>query len=141
MNKKLTLSTSISDKPGPPENLRVETVSESSVSLAWSYPTDDGGAPVVRYMVEQSCAIKRNWTFASSASSCSATVEGLSSAEKYTFRVAAENQCGIGEFAELVEEVAMKEPGRWLAGVKKVKMDVGVEKVGFGEEEKEEIDV
>jgi len=34
------------------------------------------------------------------------TVEGLAEGQAYTFRVAAENACGIGEFAEMQKPVS-----------------------------------
>lgn len=89
----------------------MENCLESSVTLSWTKPADDGGCPVVRYMIEQASALKQDWTFLCSTPSCEATIEGLSNQQVYFFRVAAENQCGIGQFADLRQEVTLKESG------------------------------
>lgn len=41
------------DKPSAPENLKVKTVTEDSVSISWDEPKDDGGALITEYVIEK----------------------------------------------------------------------------------------
>lgn len=49
------------DKPGPPEKLKVTSVSERSVSLKWSEPQSDGGCDITGYVIEEREAMRRSW--------------------------------------------------------------------------------
>ena len=78
------------------------------MTLSWDVPASDGGAPITRYVVERREPSKRAWTAAgqSPADRLELTVEGLVEGQAYTFRVAAENSCGVGEFAEMQKPVS-----------------------------------
>ena len=45
------LSFQISDNPGPPRNLRNETVTNTSISVKWEAPIFDGNSPITNYTV------------------------------------------------------------------------------------------
>jgi len=97
------------DKPDAPENLAMKDCTESSVTLSWQEPQSDGGSPVTRYVVERRETSKRAWVAAGHAPAgdrLELTVEGLTEGQAYTFRVAAENACGVGEFAEMQKPVS-----------------------------------
>jgi len=81
---------------------------EKSVTLTWTAPPSDGGAPITRYVVERREPSKRAWTAAGHAPAdrLELTVDGLVEGQAYTFRVAAENSCGVGEFAEMQKPVS-----------------------------------
>ena len=41
----------ILDEPGPPRNLRNETVTNTSISVKWQAPIFDGNSPITNYTV------------------------------------------------------------------------------------------
>jgi len=96
------------DKPDAPENLTMKDCTENSVTLTWTEPPTDGGSPITRYVVERREPSKRAWTEAGQAPADrpELVVGGLTEGAAYSFRVAAENQCGVGEFAEMQKPVS-----------------------------------
>jgi len=96
------------DKPDAPENLAVKECTEDSVTLSWAVPPSDGGAPITRYVVERREPSKRAWVEAGNtpADRLELTVNGLVKGQAYSFRVAAENSCGVGEFTEMQKPVS-----------------------------------
>jgi len=103
-----TMSVVVPDKPDAPENLTVKKCTESSVTLTWDVPPSDGGAPITRYVVERREPSKRAWMAAGHAPAdrLELTVDGLVEGQAYSFRVAAENSCGVGEYAEMQKPVS-----------------------------------
>lgn len=83
--------------PGRP----TATAGDRSVTLAWSPPGTDGGAPISDYAVQVSSNNGASWTtFADGTSSVTfATVTGLANGTAYAFRVAAVNAAGTGAFS------------------------------------------
>jgi len=100
----------------------VATPSNGKVSLAWTAPVDNGGAPVsdyvVQYRQDNATAVWETFSDGVSAST-SATVTGLANGTRYFFRVAAVNPVGIGAFAEAGPATPFTVPGAAtaLAGV------------------------
>ena len=104
------LSITVLDKPGKISDLNIDTVAESSVSLSWQPPREDGGCQISNYVVQMRETEVDNWT------ECSATavrprikVPKLLLGKEYQFRVAAENRFGCGDFV-LSEKVVVKFP-------------------------------
>lgn len=102
----LLLLSCLVDKPGPPVNLTVKSSTEDSIVLTWEPPSDDGGSEITRYQVEKRDASKRTWAPVGGTDTTEMTVDGLAKGQTYLFRVAAENQCGVGQFVELEKFVA-----------------------------------
>jgi hypothetical protein len=71
---------------------------QTSVTLSWTGPTDDGGQPITDYVLEYSSNGGTSWSvFPHTASSAtSLTVTGLTRGTSYTFRVSAVNAEGTG---------------------------------------------
>ena len=107
------------DKPDAPENLTLKDSTESSVTLKWEVPPSDGGAPITQYVVERREPSKRAWTAAGTAPAdrLELTVNGLVEGQAYSFRVAAENSCGVGEFAEMQKPVSPRSQFGQLAAL------------------------
>jgi len=103
-------ATFVLDKPGAPEDLKVKSTTESTVRLSWSPPANDGGSEITKYVIERRDTSKRTWMAAgtTSGSTLEFTIENLSEKVAYSFRVAAENACGVGEFAEMDKTVSPK---------------------------------
>jgi len=78
------------------------------VTLSWAVPPSDGGAAITRYVVERREPSKRAWVEAGNtpADRLELTVNGLVKGQAYSFRVAAENSCGVGEFTEMQKPVS-----------------------------------
>jgi titin len=85
--------------PGPPTGVS-GTSGNTSVSLTWTAPTSNGGSAITDYVVQSSPDGSIWTTFADGTSTLtSATVTGLTNGQGYTFRVAAANVAGTGNFS------------------------------------------
>lgn len=89
-----TVQLLVADVPNQPERLKVSGISRDSVDLSWIAPSDDGGKPILKYIIEKSLASSDRWMKVSSASTTRYTLCGLSGRTSYQFRIRAENECG-----------------------------------------------
>ena len=96
-----TTATSPLGAPGQVTSL-VVAGGNGSVSLAWTAPLDDGGRPVVEYVVEYRATGATEWTAVPAAmvSGNAATVTGLTNGVPYQFRVAARSDFATGDFPD-----------------------------------------
>lgn len=92
--------------PAPPSIPRVTDTTKDSVSLAWTRPTEDGGADVIGYVLEMQEVGAEQWSKAHEKilREPEYTVIGLASCKKYVFRVAAINVNGTGDFSDPCSE-------------------------------------
>jgi len=104
------LSVVAVDKPDAPENLTMKDCTKKSVTLTWTAPPSDGGAPITQYVVERWRTSKRAWTAAGHAPAdrLELTIDGLVEGQAYWFRVAAENSSGVGKFTEMQKPVSTR---------------------------------
>ena len=96
------------DKPSAPRDLVTSGVTESSVSLTWQIPEDDGGCEISGYVVEMREASKRSWKASGATPELSFTAEKLKEGRQYLFQVAAVNEVGTGPFVELSKAAVPK---------------------------------
>jgi predicted phage tail protein len=77
------------------------TAGNTNASLTWAAPAVNGGASISDYAIQYSSNSGSTWTtFADGTSaSTSATVTGLTNGTSYTFRVAAINNVGTGDYS------------------------------------------
>ena len=94
--------------PGPCQNFKVTSFTENTVSLTWEDPADDGGCLITGYVIENREASKRTWQRDGATSDMEYKAIALTEGTTYMFRVAAENEVGLGEFTELSKSVAPK---------------------------------
>ena len=96
--------------PSAVRNLSVVEYSRDYVDLSWQCPEDDGGSPVVQYIVEK-CDVTRPagaiWTHGGTVAASKASIRAgeLLEGNSYLFRVFAENRAGRGQPTVLREPV------------------------------------
>uniref|UniRef100_A0A8C5DUF6 Titin n=1 Tax=Gouania willdenowi TaxID=441366 RepID=A0A8C5DUF6_GOUWI len=85
--------------PGSPRNIEVSNIKKESMVLSWESPSEDGGSPVTGYIIEKHDKEGVRWTRCNRQTVTDLTfkVSGLMEGHSYEFRVAAENNVGIGE--------------------------------------------
>lgn len=88
------------DKPQSPENLKVDSTTEDSVMLVWDAPSDDGGCPITKYIIEKRDVNRRTWAPAGESITLRATVDNLIEGQGYIFQVKAVNEVGQSEPVE-----------------------------------------
>uniref|UniRef100_H2YLF3 Titin n=1 Tax=Ciona savignyi TaxID=51511 RepID=H2YLF3_CIOSA len=101
------------DKPaacvGP---LKIISLNKDRCTVAWEPPADNGGCEITNYTLEKCETSRMVWSVvtASSIMDRRLNVLGLSIGYDYQFRVAAENEMGVGEPSEPSKMVTIKEP-------------------------------
>ncbi len=84
--------------PGAPGNASA-TGADTSASVTWSAPADDGGSPITGYTVtaaDSTTPANGGQTCAWSSGPLTCTVTGLTNGDSYTFTVTATNTVGTG---------------------------------------------
>lgn len=101
---------SFSDKPSPPQNLRVTEVSKDYMVVAWEAPEEDGGSPITAYKVEKMDAKRTSFVKAEDVDGKTLSVKltKLVEGNKYLFQVAAENEVGQSDWTATKEAVEAK---------------------------------
>ena len=51
----------LTDNPGMPKNLRVTEVSSNYVVLEWNEPEEDGGSPIIQFLVQKRNIKRKMW--------------------------------------------------------------------------------
>jgi hypothetical protein len=94
--------------PAAPTGLVAEG-GDGLVELSWAAASDDGGSPIIDYVIEQRAMPSGDWSTSSDGTSTqtNATITGLTNGAGYEFRVAAVNAVGIGQ----VSDTAVATPG------------------------------
>ncbi len=89
--------------PDAPTGL-ITTPGNSQVSLVWNAPLDDGGAPLLDYLVEYSADSGTTWiTFDFTGGlTTTTTIAGLTNGVDYSFRVSTINEVGAGDSSTVV---------------------------------------
>ena len=98
------------DVPKSPVDLRIKEKTRDTVVITWQPPTDDGGSAVTGYVIEKREAKRATYTNAGSVNADKRSFEltRLTEGTEYMIRVAAKNEIGTGEFAELGSPVIPK---------------------------------
>lgn len=100
------------DRPEPPNGLKVSDVNAEGCKLAWSPPSDDGGAPISAYTIERMDEATGRWVPAgeTDGKTTSFDVEGLTPGHKYKFRVSAVNKQGKSDPLTTTQGIIAKNP-------------------------------
>ena len=93
--------------PSAPEKFKVKSLTSDSVTLQWSAPESDGGAPITSYTVEKRDMSRPQWSRVTGvgAKTLTCEVQNLLEGRSYMFRVMAENSEGLGDAATIDKPV------------------------------------
>lgn len=102
------------DVPAPPESVDVNEIFATSCCVAWKPPKDDGGSPIMKYIIErQDLSLKAGWDNVGEVSGtkpCKLKVDDLIPKKQYKFRIRAINKLGSSEPALFGKPVLAKDP-------------------------------
>lgn len=109
-SKTAALHVTVLDLPGPPIGpINILEVTPDHMTIQWRAPKDDGGTPIINYVVEKK-DVKKPWepwsVVSSSGISTNAKVSRLEKGREYIVRVRAENKIGIGAGLESPPTIA-----------------------------------
>ena len=96
--------------PSSPSQPVVSDITAHTATLTWDAPSDDGGNAISGYVIEKRDSISKRWVPIAKTDGTSVTVEGLMEGSEYAFRVAAQNQAGVGQFSQATVPIVAKEP-------------------------------
>jgi len=97
------------DKPSAPLDLSISDITSTTCIFHWQPPKDNGGSDIIQYVVEKREANRRSWNKVATSATLELTIPNLTKNTQYLFCVAAENDVGTGEFAEMTEPITAKE--------------------------------
>lgn len=102
-------NVTVLDRPSPPQGpLIVGEVTKQSCHLSWKSPKDDGGSPILHYIIEKMDTTRGTWSDAGMSTSLNHDVPRLIHKKEYLFRVKAVNAIGESEPLELPDGVIIK---------------------------------
>lgn len=85
------------DEPGKPGKPVVTDWDADRIDIEWTPPSNDGGAPIEKYIVEQKDVKSNDWKKVAEVTDTNASIKGLKEGEVYQFRVKAVNKAGPGQ--------------------------------------------
>lgn len=93
---------------------------KDSIVLSWQPPASTGGSDIGAYIIEKRDAKRNVWTKVDKVTGSTNTyaVQKLLEGNEYYFRVAAENDIGLGDSAELEAPIQAKCPFGRLKSLK-----------------------
>ncbi|GMR58643.1 hypothetical protein PMAYCL1PPCAC_28838, partial [Pristionchus mayeri] len=102
--------------PTAVRQLRATEVTDSSVTLTWQAPIDDGGAPISKYTIERKAGEITRWRQYETTEPgvCTITIDELLPDEMYAFRVVASNEAGEGKPSNEVAIITGQPPSESL---------------------------
>ncbi|XP_060774225.1 myosin binding protein Hb isoform X1 [Neoarius graeffei] len=97
----------IIELPGPPTGIKIVDTWGFNVALEWTEPKDNGNTTITGYTVQKADKKTGDWfTVLEHYHRLNATVSDLIMGNTYTFRVFAENKCGISKDATVTKTSA-----------------------------------
>jgi len=97
--KHILCCPAVPDKPGVPQ---LTDVKDGSMTVTWTPPDSDGGAPITGYVLEYRSEASATWKKATekALTELKFAATGLNETEMYEFRVAAVNKAGNGPYSD-----------------------------------------
>lgn len=97
---------SVSDRPSAPKGpLGVFDVTKDSAHLTWKPPDDDGGSPILHYIIEKMDTSRGTWSDTGMSATLNFTVDRLIHKKEYYFRVRAVNAIGESDPLETLSGI------------------------------------
>jgi len=109
------------DTPDAPKNLEITEVTNSDITIEWQAPRNDGGAPVLSYVVERRQGFSSRFLRIDRGTVLDTYYRDTHVYEDcdYEYRVSAENEAGVGAASKPVGPVTVKDPyGELTNGLK-----------------------
>lgn len=102
------------DEPGKPGTPEIVDYDNKGVDLKWTPPSNDGGAPIEKYIIEKKDRYKPDWEKATEVpgDALTARVEDLKERGEYQFRVIAVNKAGPGKPSDASQMQIIKHRAR-----------------------------
>lgn len=108
------VTITMQSEPTAPQEVAVTEVFQTSCSVAWKVPLDDGGTPIVKYIIErQDMSLKAGWDSVAEVpvgQPLKYKVEDLIPKKTYRFRIRAVNKVGSSEPGMFAKPVLAKDP-------------------------------
>ncbi|XP_054993297.1 myosin-binding protein H-like isoform X2 [Sorex araneus] len=102
-----TIDILVVERPGPPQSIKLVDVWGSNATLEWTPPQDTGNTVLLGYTVQKADRKSGLWfTVLEGYHRTSCVISNLIVGNSYTFRVFAENLCGLSETAAVTADVA-----------------------------------
>lgn len=97
----IDIQVKVIGKPSEPQELEVKDVNKTYVILTWKPPKSDGGSKIKKYTIEKADSTKLAFTTAGATENLEFKVTKLHEGNEYNFKVAAENEVGLGTYAKI----------------------------------------
>ncbi|CAB1314588.1 unnamed protein product [Coregonus sp. 'balchen'] len=95
---KAAIIIQIIELPGPPASIKIVDVWGFNVALEWTAPKDNGNTEITGYTVQKADKKTGDWfNILEHYTRLNATISDLIMGNTYTFRIFAENKCGLSE--------------------------------------------
>ena len=96
--------------PLPPAMFRVSVQTDNTASIEWAKPFDDGGSPILHYILEKKGSTSANWETLTKLPPCvnECELENMAAGREYQVRLRAANKYGISEPKDLLEPITVK---------------------------------
>lgn len=108
------VSITMQSVPTAPQDVTVTEVFQTSCTVGWKLPQDDGGSPIVKYIIErQDMSLKAGWDNVAEVpvgQPLTYKVEDLIPKKTYKFRIRAVNKVGSSEPGLFAKPVLAKDP-------------------------------
>lgn len=104
----------VTDRPKPPQNIKVVMTLGKSATLSWNEPEDDGGCQIGAYIVEYFRVGWNVWLKASTCRHMTTTLNDLIEGSEYKFRVKAESPYGVSDPSDETDVIFIPDPKRGL---------------------------
>lgn len=102
------------DVPTQPQDINVDEVFQTSCVVSWKPPKDDGGSPLIKYIIErQDLSLKSQWDNVAevlAGEPCKKKIEDLTPKKQYKFRIRAVNKLGPSEPCVFNKAILAKDP-------------------------------
>ena len=108
----LSFPLSTAAVPAAPDAPTLSEITDHSMMVSWQPPVNDGGSPVLEYILEHKILTDVRWSSVAGDKiiSTNFAAEGLRTGKEYQFRVSAVNKAGKGDWSKPSSDALCKAP-------------------------------